>query len=188
MLYGREIIDFLGSITPLRNDDLNELYLEISSVMGVVFYSIFTVAVLEGFLFGLIVSVFGYDGLLLGIMYGFSSLIPLVGGVIMWIPVAGYEAIDGSIANALIILIYSIVVISVISDTFIKPVIISYINKKVVKTPTCINELLIFFSIIAGLATFGFWGMILGPAITAMFIAMLRLYGNLANIEESAKR
>ena len=39
-----------------------------------------------------------------------------------------------------------------------------------------INELLVFFSILAGLTAFGFWGMVLGPAITAFFMALLKLY------------
>jgi predicted PurR-regulated permease PerM len=45
-----------------------------------------------------------------------------------------------------------------------------------VKTPTAVNELLIFFAIFAGLTTFGFWGMILGPAITTLFLSLLKLY------------
>ena len=46
---------------------------------------------------------------------------------------------------------------------------------KDIKSNTKVNELLIFFSIIAGLSTFGFWGMILGPAITTLFISSLKL-------------
>ena len=48
----------------------------------------------------------------------------------MWLPIAIYEASLGSVTNALIIVIYSIIVISLIADTFIKPLIINYINKK----------------------------------------------------------
>jgi predicted PurR-regulated permease PerM len=53
--------------------------------------------------------------------------------------------------------------------------IIKYINQKVVKTPTSVNELLIFFSIVAGLSTFGFWGMIIGPAMVTFFISIMHL-------------
>ena len=108
------------------------------------------------------------------ILYGFASLIPVVGGVIMWLPIIIYEATT-SVTNAIIIAVYSILMISVIADTFIKPMIIKYINKKVVKTPTTINELLIFFSIVAGLSTFGFWGMIIGPAMVTFFISIMLL-------------
>lgn len=183
LLYGESLLRFLATLTPLREADLLELFYEIASVMGVVFYSIVAVAFLEGILFGIITALFGYDGIFLGILYGFSSLIPVIGGIILWIPVALYEAAHGSTTNAIVILAYSIVVISIIADTFLKPIIIGTINKKIVKSPANISEILIFFSILAGLATYGFWGMILGPAITALFISALRLYSNLMQIE-----
>ncbi len=142
--------------------------------MSVVLYSILATAVLEGFLFGVFISFFGYDGILLGVLYGFASLIPVIGGLIMWLPVAIYEIFTGSTGNALAIVAYSIVVISIVADTFIKPVIIKYINQKVVKTPTKVNEILIFFAIVAGLSTFGFWGgMIIGPAMVTFFYIII---------------
>lgn len=78
-------------------------------------------------------------------------------------------------SNAIFIAVYSIIVISIIADTFIKPLIISYINKKIVKTPTKINSLIIFFAIVAGLGTFGFWGMIIGPAMVSLFVSTMQL-------------
>ena len=58
---------------------------------------------------------------------------------------------------------------------------IKYINLKVVKNPTKINELLIFFSIVAGLSTFGFWGMIIGPAMVTFFISIMQLLKKYSN-------
>jgi predicted PurR-regulated permease PerM len=59
----------------------------------------------------------------------------------------------------------------------IKPLIIKEINNRILSDDdTKINELVIFFSIIAGLSSFGFWGMILGPAITAFFLTILKLF------------
>ena len=143
--------------------------------MSTVFYSILATAMFEGALFGIAVSFMGYNGLLFGIMYGFASLIPVVGGVIMWLPFAAYEYSLGNVDAALFISVYSIVMISVIADTFIKPIIIREINIRFIKSSLKMNELVIFFAILAGLATFGFWGMILGPAITSFFLALLKL-------------
>ena len=174
-LYSSSIAKFLKELLPMKNDDSTLLFNESSSVMSVVFYSILVTAIFEGFLFGIFLKFFDYDALLFGVFYGFASLIPVVGGIIMWLPIAIYEATTGSITNAIIIALYSIIVISIIADTFIKPMIINYINKKVIKTPTKINSLLIFFAIVAGLGTFGFWGMIIGPALVSLFISILYL-------------
>ena len=46
---------------------------------------------------------------------------------------------------------------------------------KIVKTPTKINSLIIFFAIVAGLGTFGFWGMIIGPAMVSLFVSTMQL-------------
>jgi predicted PurR-regulated permease PerM len=177
-LYSTSISTFIKELLPIKKEDSNILFYESSNVMTVVLYSILVTAIFEGFLFGIFLTYFGYDGLLFGVLYGFASLIPVIGGIIMWLPVVIFEAttnLTNALTNALIIAIYSIVVISILADTFIKPMIIKYINKKIVKTPTSINELLIFFSIVAGLSTFGFWGMIIGPAMVTFFISIMNL-------------
>ena len=173
-LYSTSISTLIKELLPIKKEDSNILFYESSNVMTVVLYSILVTAIFEGFLFGIFLTYFGYDGLLFGVLYGFASLIPVIGGIIMWLPVVIFEATT-NLTNALIIAIYSIVVISILADTFIKPMIIKYINKKIVKTPTSINELLIFFSIVAGLSTFGFWGMIIGPAMVTFFISIMNL-------------
>ena len=174
-LYGQSLSHYVKEFIPLRLEDSNDLFFEVSNVMSIVFYSIIVTAIFEGFLFGAFISMYGYDGILFGVLYGFASLIPVIGGVIMWAPIAIYEIAHGNTSNAIIIALYSIIVISIIADTFIKPVIIKYINKMIVKTPSQVNELLIFFAIVAGLSTFGFWGMILGPAMVTFFISILQL-------------
>ena len=174
---GEAIVSFLKRVVQMSVDESTLLARELSSVMSVVFYSIITTAMFEGVLFGVAISFMGYNGLLFGIMYGFASLIPVVGGVLMWLPFMVYEFAVGNASNAIFIALYSILVISIIADTFIKPIIIKEINQKLLKDDdTKMNELVIFFAIIAGLATFGFWGMILGPAITAFFLTILKLF------------
>ncbi|WP_457745828.1 AI-2E family transporter [Sulfurimonas sp.] len=174
---GAYIVLFIKRALQMSVEDSTLLARELSSVMSVVFYSIIATAMLEGALFGIAVSFMGYNGLLFGIMYGFTSLIPVVGGVLMWLPFMLYEFSIGNDNNAIFITLYSIFVISIIADTFIKPLIIKEINKKLLTDDDAkLNELVIFFAIIAGLTTFGFWGMILGPAITAFFFTILKLF------------
>ncbi|WP_345972343.1 AI-2E family transporter [Sulfurimonas diazotrophicus] len=174
-LYGQRLAGYFKHIINLPPDDARLLGSEVSSVMSIVFYSILLTAALEGALFGIAVSFMGYNGLLFGILFGFASLIPVVGGALMWVPFSLYELSLGDVGSAVFIALYTILVISVIADTFIKPVIIKSIDSRLSTTESKRNELIIFFAIIAGLTSFGFWGMILGPAITAFFMALLTL-------------
>ncbi|NWF66156.1 MAG: AI-2E family transporter [Campylobacterales bacterium] len=178
LLYGKAIVTYLKNATPLNESESSSMFREISSVLAVVFYSILINAVFQGVLFGVVSSAFGLDGVLLGVLYGFCSLIPIIGGLLMWLPTSIYLLYLGNFFGAIFLIIYSIVFISILADTFIKPLIIKYINKKLLKSAASVNELLIFFSIVAGLSVYGFWGMIIGPAITALLISILNLYAN----------
>ena len=173
--YGKTIFDYFKCVIQLPQQDATLLSFELSSMMSVVFYSILTTAVFEGALFGIAVAFMGYNGLLFGILYGFASLLPVIGGALLWLPFMIFELSVGNTGGAIFIALYSIIVISIIADTIIKPVIIKEINFRIVKSEGQKNELLIFFSIVAGLGAFGFWGMILGPAITAFFLALIKL-------------
>ena len=101
--------------------------------------------------------------------------------MLMWVPLALFELYLGNIAEAVFIALYTIIIISVIADTFIKPVIINFVNKHLIGKQTKVNSIIIFFAIVAGLSTHGFWGMIIGPAVTALFIALLSVFGSLRN-------
>lgn len=174
---GAFILDLLKRIVQMSVDETTLMAKELSSVMSVVFYSIIVNAMFQGVLFGVAISFMGYNGLLFGIMYGFASLIPIVGGVIMWLPFMLYEFSIGNTTEAIFIALYSIVAISIVADTFLKPLIIKEINLRLLKEDDArMNELVIFFAILAGLASFGFWGMILGPAITAFFLTLVKLF------------
>ncbi len=175
-LYGTELIIYFKSVLPVEKGELDEILREVSNVMAVVLYSMVLTAITEGVLFAIIVSVFGYDGVFWGVIFAVSSLIPAVGGLLVYVPVSLYEFASHSLTNALCIVIYSVLVISLIADTFVKPLIIKWINKRLVKTPTKINELLIFLAMLAGIASFGFWGIILGPAILTFFISTIKMY------------
>lgn len=183
--YGREIFEFFKRSAHFPQQESTLIMFEMRSSMSVVFYSILATAVFEGALFGVAVEYIGYNGLLFGIMYGFASLIPVIGGAIMWLPFALFELTLGNTENAIFIALYTIIVISGVADTLIKPIIIKLINQKLIKPQEKINELIIFFAIIAGLATFGFWGMIIGPAITVLFLTLMKITE--AQTDESAR-
>ena len=174
-LYGKEILLFIKKVSPLDECKSNVLFKDTQEMMGLVFYSTLVTAIFEGLLFGMFVQFYGFDGVFFTIMYAFASLIPVIGGAIMWLPMSLYMYANGDTNAAIEIALYSIIVISLIADTFIKPLIIKYIKLEL-KNSIELNPLLVFFSIVAGLSAFGFWGVILGPAITSLFVSVLKFY------------
>ena len=177
--YRNRLGRYFKRIIPLSTQDTISLFKEVSSVMGTVFYSIVVTAAFEGLLFSLLVYYYDYNPILFGILYGFVSLIPVIGGMLMWLPLSLYEFSQQHTTEGVIIILYSIIVISFFADTIIKPMIIKYINTKIMDSKIYVNELLIFFSMIAGMSSFGFWGIILGPAIITLFLSLIKLYEKL---------
>lgn len=112
----------------------------------------------------------------MGILFSFASLIPIVGGALIYILVSIFEFANSNVTGAIIILLFSVIFISTVVDNFFKPQVIKFINKKLVKNPTKTDKILIFFAMIAGISTFGIWGMILGPAIITFFISSVKVY------------
>ena len=178
ILYGKDILFFIKKIAPMEDKYLESMFFTTSEVMSVVIYSTILTAFLEGVLFASIVSYYGFNFFFFLIMYAFASLIPIVGGIMMWGPVSLYLYSIGNTTGAIVVAIYSIVMISIIADTFIKPLIIAWV-KRFFESEVEINSLIIFFSIVAGLSSFGLWGIIVGPAVTTLFISILKFYEKL---------
>ncbi len=122
------------------------------------------VAVMQGIVGGLIFWFLGIEGALLwGLLMGFFSLIPAVGTGIVWVPVALYLLITGSIMEGAILVFCGLFVIGLI-DNLLRPILVG----KDIKLP----DFVVLIATVAGLELFGLSGFIVGPIIAALFIAV----------------
>lgn len=177
--YSKSFAEFAFNFIPFSSEQTKAIYDEVSGVLNVVFFTSILNILLQGLCFGIASAFFGYDGFLLGVLYGIASLVPVVGGALVWVPVAFYELYLGDSKGAIFIAIYGAVFIGVVIDNVIKPILIGFVKRNLIKTSVKINEILIFFAILAGISVFGFSGIIIGPAATALFIALLRIYNSI---------
>ncbi|WP_104747625.1 AI-2E family transporter [Helicobacter cetorum] len=174
--YSERFYHYLLGVLPLETKQSEGIFQEVAGILRIVLLTSMITVFLEGLAFGVMIVWFGHDGLFLGILYGLASLVPIVGGALIWVPVVVYELYYGHVNSAIFITAYSILLIGVLIDSVVKPILIVFIKQRMFKTTLKINEMLIFFSMIAGISQFGFWGIAVGPTITAFFIALLRLY------------
>lgn len=174
--YGGRIYKYLERILPFGRGQVALVAGEINGVLRVVFFSTILNVCLQGVAFGACAYFFGLDGVLLGVLYGICSLIPIVGGILVWLPSALVLYAQGQAYHAVFLALYSVIFIAFIIDSVVKPFLIRVVNKRLLDKPLEVNEFIIFFAIFAGLGAFGFWGIIFGPAISVFFIALLRIY------------
>lgn len=174
--YGKSILMFMSRLLPLSNENAKYLYRECSGTVSVVLYGTLFNMVAQGIAFGLLMLfIGGYNAGYLGVLAGFCSVIPLVGPALVYIPVIALELLDGHYVNAVIILVFAWVVMGFIIDNILRLFFIGFL-KKLFRFVYKMNEILILLAILAGLATFGFWGLIIGPSVLALTLAAANLY------------
>ncbi len=174
--YRRDLTLAITPVIPIKRSVRLEFVLDMISTTSTGFYTLIGVAIAQGLAFGIFISFFDkYDPLLLGLMIAVTSVIPIVGTALIWIPITLNEFFNGHSVNALIIFIYSWAMLSFFIDNIVRLIILQQLNHLLSRGRQPINDFLIFFAIIAGLATFGFWGFILGPAIVAFVVTLLRM-------------
>jgi predicted PurR-regulated permease PerM len=81
-------------------------------------------------------------------------------------PAALYLALVGSYGKALILVAWGILVIGAIDNV---------LSPKLVGQRARLHELLIFFAVLGGLQVFGVLGLVLGPVVVAMTLALIEM-------------
>jgi predicted PurR-regulated permease PerM len=90
----------------------------------------------------------------------------MAGAFLVWVPAAIYLALTGAFIKAGILGAWGLLVISSI-DNFLSP--------RLVGQRARLHELLIFFSVLGGLEVFGVLGLILGPVVVAVTLALVEM-------------
>jgi predicted PurR-regulated permease PerM len=136
------------------------------------------VAILQGLIGGIVFWFIGINGAMLwGILMGAFSLLPAVGTGIVWVPVAIYLFATGAIWQGLALVFCGIFVIGMV-DNVVRPILVG--------RDTRIPDYVVLISTLGGLDLFGFNGIIIGPVIAALFIAIWNIVTSLRQDEASA--
>lgn len=170
-LYGATVLNFLATLLPTSDEHEHYLYKECTGTVAVVFYGSLFNMVAQGVAFGLLLAVVGgYDSLYLGVLAGFCSIIPLVGAALVYVPVVALEIMQGNYLTAVVILAFTLGVMGFLIDNFMRLFFIANL-KKLFGFEYAMNEVLILLSILAGISTLGFWGLVIGPSVIALTLA-----------------
>lgn len=169
-----DVAVFIKSLIPLEKEQKEMMTSEITGAITVVFFTFLGVMAAQGAAFFALMLFFDYNAPILGFFTALSSVVPIFGTGLVWIPVALLEFFRGNVLNAVLISLYSWIVMAVLIDNFLRLYFLNAATKSV-SSAYKINEFLMFFSIAAGIAAFGFWGVIIGPSITALFLSSARI-------------
>lgn len=158
---------------PLRPRLRDELFRHFAVVIRATMKGSVVVAILQGIIGGLIFWFLDIKGALLwGVLMGFFSLVPAVGTGIIWVPMAIYLFLTGSIWEGAILTGCGIFVIGLI-DNLLRPILVGQ--------ETRMPDFVVLISTLAGIELFGLNGFIMGPMIAALFIAVWNMVSDWRN-------
>lgn len=152
---------------PLERVQTHDIVLRTREVIGATVYGVLVIAAIQGTLGTFIFWVLGLPSpLLWGVVMFFLSMIPMAGAFLVWVPAALYLALTGGYVKAVVLIVWGILVIGTI-DNFLSP--------RLVGQRARLHELLIFFAVLGGLDVFGVLGLILGPVLVAITLALIEM-------------
>jgi predicted PurR-regulated permease PerM len=165
---GNKIVGALPDVLPLEREQSKKIFARTREVISASVYGVLVIASIQGMLGGLAFWVLGLPSpLVWGVVMTLLSMIPMVGAFVIWVPAAIFLALSGFWVKAIILTIWGTLVIGTV-DNFLRP--------KLVGEKTKLHELFIFFSVLGGLKVFGLLGIVLGPVVLAITLALLDVF------------
>jgi predicted PurR-regulated permease PerM len=158
---GWRVVDIVTRIGGERGGHL--LTIAGKTIRGVV-YGILGTALVQAVVAGIGFLIAGVPGAaLLALLTFFSSIVPIVGTALTWLPAALWLFHQGSTGWAIFMLVWGFGVANI--DNIVKPWLISQGSN--------MPFILIFFGVLGGALTFGFVGVFLGPTLLAVGFRLL---------------
>lgn len=165
---GERFVRGFWSIIPLEREHKELLASTVWRVLTAVIYGICLTCLVQGFLGGI---GFWFTGLpspvLFGAMMALLAPVPLVGTALVWVPGVVYLFLQGEVALAGALTAWGVLVVSAI-DNLLRPLFISGKGK--------VPILLVAIGVLGGLVSFGLIGVITGPMVLALFMALFDIY------------
>ncbi|HEY5928349.1 MAG TPA: AI-2E family transporter [Kofleriaceae bacterium] len=168
LVRGDDLVAWLDSISPLRGGRTRELLSTFRRVSYAVIVSagvtaaVQALAALVGFWIASVPSPYFF-----ALVTFFFAFVPAIGAAVVCLFCAGLLVLTGHPYMAIFLAAWGILVVGLV-DNLVKPLLI--------KRGLEIHGAIVFFSLIGGLATFGAIGLLLGPLLVSLFLAVLRLY------------
>jgi predicted PurR-regulated permease PerM len=162
------MITILAEVSPLRREDTRGLLEEFRTVGRITLSGTVLTGLVQGSLAGLGFWMTGVPRpLFLGIAAALASLVPAVGTLLVWVPAGLYLLATGSPGAAIVELAWGALVVVGFSDYVIRPRLVGDEGMPAILT---------FLALFGGLEVLGLPGLIAGPVIMALSVAVLRLY------------
>ena len=159
---------WLQKNVPFKKSNVNKIIEESRSLIFSNAVGVPVVAIIQG-----IVGLFGYwifgvnDFVFLGLVTAICSMIPVVGAMIIWIPIVLFQLSIGNTWQGIAIAIWCLFLVGSIDN-----IARFALQKKMAN----VHPLITIFGVLIGINIFGFLGIIFGPILFSIFFLLVKIY------------
>jgi predicted PurR-regulated permease PerM len=165
---GTALLDVIVGAVPIGDARERHLLNKFAEVSRATLKGTLVIGIVQGGLGGLLFGLLGIDAAILwGVVMGILSLLPAVGAAVVWVPAAAILIFTGEAVKGIILLVGGSVLIG-LADNVLRPLLVG--------RDTQMPDYLILVSTLGGLTVFGLSGVVIGPVIAALFLAVWDMF------------
>jgi predicted PurR-regulated permease PerM len=167
---GRALLNTMVRALPIGDARERRLLHKFAEVSRATIKGTIVIGIVQGGIGGILFWALGIEAAVLwGVVMGFLSLLPAVGAAVVWIPAAALLMVSGQLLKGFILLLGGTLLIG-LADNVIRPLLVG--------RDTEMPDYLILVSTLGGLALFGLSGVVIGPIVAALFIAVWEMFAD----------
>ncbi len=165
---GEKFLRELMHLCPLGDRYEKILYKKFTSTVRATIKGSVIIGLIQGTLGWAMFAVAGIQGALIwGLMMVLLATIPGIGCYFVWLPAAIVLLLTGHFSTGIGMILFGTLVIGTI-DNFIRPILVGKDSE--------LHPLLVLFSTLGGILTFGISGFIIGPVIASLLLSFWEMY------------
>lgn len=163
---GRRILGTMYELIPMSAAEKDRLFAHIAAVIRAVVFGTGVTALVQGVLVGFGFAVVGLPSpVVFGVVAALFALLPFAGTPVVWLPAVVVLAFQQRWFAAIFLLAWGTLLVATI-DNVLRPYLVS--------GRAHVGTLSVFIGALGGISAFGAVGLVLGPVIMALVIALVR--------------
>jgi predicted PurR-regulated permease PerM len=164
---GRQIVARLPDFIPMERRAAETLLIEIRAMVQSNIAASLVAASLQGAIGGVTFAILGLPAAVLwGVVMAFVSLFPVLGAWLVWGPAAVGLVLSGRPGAAVALVIVGAAIVGSV-DNIVRPIMLAHATR--------MNGLLVLISLLGGVQAFGLVGLLVGPLIVSIVLALFAL-------------
>lgn len=168
LVQGKEMEDTILDYLPLKEENIDHIWDSTRTMVNSNAIGIPVLAASQAFVAIIGYMIFGIKSYVLwGILTGVFSVVPILGCMVIWVPLCVYMAASGQMPQALGLAIYSFVITGGVDNV---------LRFTILKRLGDIHPITTTLGIIVGIPLFGFMGFIFGPLLVSYLLLLITIY------------